>query len=265
VHRSSFDKMLAFREGYLGEYTAEEIEVLDVGSAAVSPDSGTYRSLFSPPWRYVGLDTAPALNVDVAVADPYVWSEFSDGAFDVVVSGQAFEHIAWPWLTILEIARVLKVNGLAVIAAPTAGAVHRYPLDCWRFYPDGIPALAAFAGLRVVETHTDERYAYPECAHWGDVFTVMQRDPRSPKEEQAWSVRGRALQVAVGLAPRQPSDRPVLRSVIAPAADRQVFRRREDLRLAELSPFKVKADLLRAAVQRMRTILRTPLSALTRA
>jgi hypothetical protein len=34
-----------------------------------------------------------------------------------VVSGQAFEHIEFIWLTILEIARVLKTNGLAVIIA----------------------------------------------------------------------------------------------------------------------------------------------------
>ena len=32
--------------------------------------------------------------------------------------------------------RVLVPGGLACIIAPGAQGVHRFPVDCWRFYPD---------------------------------------------------------------------------------------------------------------------------------
>ncbi|MEM1725222.1 MAG: methyltransferase domain-containing protein, partial [Thermoplasmata archaeon] len=41
------------------------------------------------------------------VKDPYNWIEIEDSSVDVVISGQAFEHIEYPWLTIKEIYRVL--------------------------------------------------------------------------------------------------------------------------------------------------------------
>ena len=171
MHRSSYDKMSAFRDAYLGHLSATPLTILDVGSAAVSADHSGYRPLFSAAqWRYVGLDVQPGPNVDMVVSDPYRWSELQDASVDVVISGQAFEHIEWPWLTIREIARVLRPNGIAAITAPSAGPVHRFPRDCWRYYPDGLPALAAYARPRVVEHHWDDGYAYPENAFWGEAF-----------------------------------------------------------------------------------------------
>lgn len=47
----------------------------------------------------------------------------------------------------MEISRVLKDEGMACIIAPSGGVEHRYPLNCWRFYPDGFKALAKYSGL----------------------------------------------------------------------------------------------------------------------
>jgi hypothetical protein len=58
----------------------------------------------------------------------------------------------------MEIARALRPEGVAAITAPLAGHAYRYPLDCWRYYPHGFPALAAYAGLSLVEQHTDRGY-----------------------------------------------------------------------------------------------------------
>src|SRR6266540_3270013 len=103
MHFASFDKMDAFCRAYLAPYQKEPLHILDVGSAAVERSS-TYREIFArPPWRYVGADIAAARNVDVVLNDPYDWRELDDQEFDVVVSGQAFEHIEYVWLTILEI------------------------------------------------------------------------------------------------------------------------------------------------------------------
>jgi SAM-dependent methyltransferase len=238
MHRSSFEKMAAFRDAYLAPHGHAPLAILDVGSAAVAADGASYRPLFdAPAWRYTGLDMAPGPNVDVVAADPYAWAALPDASVDVVVSGQAFEHIEWPWLTMAEIARVLRGHGLAAIIAPSAGPVHRFPKDCWRFYPDGLPALAAHAGLAVVEQHWDNGYAWPENAFWGESFVLLQRPPR-------------------------PGEQPG--AVFGTAASLEAVSRCATQRFAELSPWRVKAALLREALHRIRLILRLPIDRLPR-
>ncbi len=236
MHRSSFDKMQAFVEGYLDEYRHLPLVIVDVGSAAVAGEAASYRSLFlAPGWTYLGLDREEAPNVDIVPEDPYHWSELADGSLDVVVSGQALEHIDQPWRTIGEIARVLRPGGLAMLIAPSAGPVHRFPLDCWRFYPDGMAALAHQAGLDVIETHWDTSFAYPENAFWGEACAILQKP----------CLQGECR-------------------MIGWMSDRQVIRTRVLQRLRELHPLIVKWRLLRQTLQRARIILRCPLERLNR-
>lgn len=235
MHRSSYEKMEAFRDAYLDAYRQAELVILDVGSAAVEGERGSYRELLArPPWRYLGLDAAPGPNVDIVPADPYRWDAVADRSIDVVVSGQAFEHIEWPWLTIQEIARVLRDGGLACIIAPSAGPVHRFPMDCWRYYPDGLPALARYAGLHVVETHWDQGYAWPENAFWGEACAILQR----PTPDGA--------------------------SVISPTTSRDAIARCAAARLAALNPAAVRRRLLAETARRAWFVLRSPLNKLTR-
>jgi len=140
--------------------------ILDVGSQDFN---GSYRPLFDhAPWRYLGVDMAPGKNVDVVLCDPYFWREIQAGGADVIVSGQTFEHTEFFWLSVREMARALKAGGLLCLIAPSAGDEHRYPLDCWRVYPDGLRAVARYAGLETVEAWTQ----------WGD---LQQYDKESNK------------------------------------------------------------------------------------
>jgi SAM-dependent methyltransferase len=144
--------MLAFREKYLESKKNEQLLIIDLGSLDVN---GSYREYFEvPPWTYRGIDMAAGKNVDIVLQDPYNWREIQSGSADVVVSGQAFEHIEFFWLTMLEIDRVLKPGGLCCLIAPSGGPEHRYPVDCWRFYPGGLSALARFASLEVLEVYS---------------------------------------------------------------------------------------------------------------
>ncbi len=120
--------------------------VLDVGGANVN---GSYRQLFND-CRYTSLDYA---NADIVVTG-YEWP-IADATFDAVISGQTFEHDGWFWVTMKNIARVLKPGGHAIIIAPAAGGVHRYPVDCYRFYPDSWAALARWSELELVGTKLD--------------------------------------------------------------------------------------------------------------
>ncbi len=152
MHISSYQNMKGFVEKYLTNNSLKKLQILDVGSQDVN---GTYRSLFeNPNWNYTGLDVIPGKNVDIIVKDIYNWKEIRSNSFDVVISGQAFEHIEYCWVTMSEIARVLKNEGLCCIIAPSSGPEHRYPQDCWRFFPDGLVALAKYAVLKVEEVFT---------------------------------------------------------------------------------------------------------------
>lgn len=146
------DKMRRFQEKYLAQRTYENLKILDLGSFDVN---GTYKEVFNfPKWDYTGLDSESGKNVDIVLADPYYWREIPSDSADVLVSGQVFEHIEFFWISMLEIVRVLKPGGICCIIAPAGGHEHRYPVDCWRFYPDGFAALARFARLDVLEIYT---------------------------------------------------------------------------------------------------------------
>jgi SAM-dependent methyltransferase len=167
--------MLAFRNRYLEKKENEQLLILDVGSLDVN---GTYREYFqSPFWTYRGMDMSAGPNVEIVLRDPYNWQQVRSGSADVVVSGQAFEHIEFFWLTMLEITRVLKPGGLCCLIAPSGGPEHRYPVDCWRFYPDGFAALARFASLTVLEIYSQQgETGYHDGSDlWQDLVLVCQK------------------------------------------------------------------------------------------
>ncbi len=176
MHKSSYLKMEAFCRQYLGGRETDDLHIYDLGSQDVN---GSYRPLFSSPtWRYLGLDMASGKNVDIVLRTPYAWREIASGSADVVISGQAFEHIQYFWITMLEVARVLKPGGLCCIIAPSSGPEHRYPLDCWRFYPDGMASLAHFAQMEVIDVTTQwEDKGYADGSDWWHDSMLACRKP----------------------------------------------------------------------------------------
>ena len=137
MHEGSILRMEWFKKNYLQEN--KTFTVLDVGSYGIN---GTYREIFSDNrFSYTGLDIVEGPNVDYVPKDIYNWKEMENDKFDVVISGQAFEHIEFFWLTMQEIARVVKKGGYVCIIAPSNLREHRFPFDCWRFYSDGMVSL----------------------------------------------------------------------------------------------------------------------------
>jgi predicted O-methyltransferase YrrM len=141
------------------------VTVLDIGSANVN---GSYAELFPDTTHYIGIDLEPGPGVDLVIDNPYSLP-FADQSFDVIVSGQMLEHSGQFWRVFTEIERLLAPDGLLFMIAPSAGPVHRYPVDCYRFYPDSYAALADWSGLRLVHSWTDER------GPWADLSGVFQK------------------------------------------------------------------------------------------
>jgi len=184
VHLSSLEHVERLVAKYLATKTA--IQIIDIGSYDVN---GSYKRFFSQPsWHYVGVDLAAGPNVDVVLTSPYRLP-FKSHSMDVIVSGQAFEHIEFFWLTWLEMVRVLKPGGLIFLLAPSRGYEHRYPQDCWRFYPDSYHALARYGGLSLLEVQTDwEPHSDHGSAPWGDTVGVFQQ-----QATMSWLTRVRRI------------------------------------------------------------------------
>lgn len=162
-------------ETHLQERKSEKLNIFDLGSQNIG---GTYRHIFEQDnWNYIGVDLDFGNNVDVILKDAYKWSEIKSESIDVVVSGQTLEHIEYPWLSILEIARILKPGGLCCLIAPSSGYEHRYPVDCWRVYPDGMKALSNFARLEVLEAYTQwEDESYTDGSNvWHDTVLIARK------------------------------------------------------------------------------------------
>ena len=180
MHPSSFDRMTEFCRDYLATRRKEALTIVDLGSCDYN---GSYRPIFAQtPWHYIGVDLAPGQNVDLVLRDPYHWRELKSESVDVLVSGQTFEHTEFFWETILEIARVLKPNGLCCIIAPATGNEHRFPLDCWRIFADGFRALGRYSHLEVLHAHTHwkELARYDsESNKWHDSILVARKRPQS--------------------------------------------------------------------------------------
>jgi len=156
MHHSSMLRMEYFVKRYLMDddsSPAKHRTVLDVGSYDVN---GTYKKLFpANKFEYTGLDMVPGPNVDIVPSFMYNWEEVASNYFDVVISGQAFEHIEFFWLTFVEMVRVLRGGGLIAIIAPHGFGYHRYPTDCYRFYSDGLVALAKYANMIPIHASTN--------------------------------------------------------------------------------------------------------------
>jgi SAM-dependent methyltransferase len=185
MHDTAFEHARLFFELY---WQPGFNDVLELGSLDVN---GSLRACCPSASRYVGVDAAAGRGVDLVVSpgDPL---PFPDGSFDVAVTSSTFEHDVCFWESFVECLRVLRPGGFLYVNAPSNHGFHRYPLDCWRFYPDAGIALVAWARRRAVDVELIESFvADPVDECWADFVAVFRRS--SPER---WPRRGRIADVA---------------------------------------------------------------------
>ena len=170
MHKSSVMRMNYFKENYLNPN--EELKILDVGSFDKVGDYNYGRLLDEKKWSYQGLDLKPGPNVDIVVENAYDWSEIEENTYDVVISGQALEHIEFFWLTMEQISKVLKPGGLCCIIVPSKGPVHRNPHDCYRFNEDGVRSLAKYVKFDILESGTTAKEV---AKPWYDSYVIARK------------------------------------------------------------------------------------------
>ncbi|WP_298523224.1 class I SAM-dependent methyltransferase [uncultured Methanobrevibacter sp.] len=170
MHPSSYLKMEYFKNAYLNP--DKELKILDIGSFDKSGKYNYGLLMQEEKWTYHGLDLSEGNNVDIVVKDPYNWREIEDESYDVIISGQAFEHIEYFWLTMEQIKRVLKKDGIICIIAPSSGPVHKNPYDCYRFNENGMKSLAKYVDLKVIEAGTNTDIS---SKPWFDSYLIAKK------------------------------------------------------------------------------------------
>lgn len=201
------------------------VSVLDVGSRIVANESFSYSDIFrDSDYRYTGVDIEAGENVDVQLKNPYNWTEIHSDSYDLVISGQVLEHVPMFWKVLEEMYRVTRPGGFIVVIVPSKGAIHQYPIDCYRFNPDGLAALAGWLKLKIWSLTIDSG------SYWGDVRLIAQKSDLQPIHAESNSRDAGAITTNVVSIPRTRRTGQILISAIATLIGDHSFMKLVDLR-----------------------------------
>ncbi|WP_313740171.1 rhamnan synthesis F family protein [Pseudomonas sp.] len=173
MHLSALNYGRLFFESYRDNLPVGA-KVVDIGAQDVN---GSIKDVCPEDYQYIGVDFVEGKGVDVILDDPYALP-FEDESIDAIVCSSCFEHSDMFWLVFNEILRILKPTGLVYINAPSNGYIHRYPVDCWRFYPDAGNALVTWAKRSGYDPVLLESFIGPRAADnidgaWNDFVAVF--------------------------------------------------------------------------------------------
>ncbi|MBB4860586.1 putative nucleic acid-binding Zn-ribbon protein [Novosphingobium chloroacetimidivorans] len=167
----------AYRIGELVMRTYSDLpnaKILEVGSLNVN---GCLRDAASPTTHFVGLDLEEGPSVDFVIA-PGGDLPVEEASFDLVMASSVFEHDVRFWDTFVRMCRAARPGGHVYVNAPSNGTVHRYPMDCWRFYPDAGLALAEHARSEGIEIDLVESFIGDRHSDvWNDFVAVFRKGP----------------------------------------------------------------------------------------
>ena len=148
-------------------------KIVEIGSQDVN---GSLRGCCPPSYEYLGVDFVAGKGVDLILTDPYQLPLPDDSA-DIVLSSSCFEHSEMFWLLFLEIMRIVKPGGLFYLNVPANGEFHRWPVDCWRFYPDSGRALVTWAKRNGMNPVLLESYISTQVGdQWNDFVAIFLKD-----------------------------------------------------------------------------------------
>ncbi|MFM9973723.1 MAG: class I SAM-dependent methyltransferase [Beijerinckiaceae bacterium] len=171
------DSAMSFGKMFFETYAAksEGLTIVDIGSQDVN---GSLRSVSPAGNTFIGVDFTKANGVDIVITDPYRLP-FDDNSVDICLSSSCFEHSEFFWLVFNDIMRVLKPSGLLYINVPSNGEFHRFPVDCWRFYPDSGMALQNWGrrsgyNVAMLESFTGRQHK----SKWNDFVAVFVKDEK---------------------------------------------------------------------------------------
>lgn len=130
--------------------------IVEIGSYQVAGQEElvNLRGLF-PGRNYIGVDFRAGPGVD-QVADVEDLP-FATGSIGTVIAFSTFEHVRRFWKGFSEVRRVLRPDGVFLVACPFYFHQHAYPSDYWRFTPQAFEYLLDDYRSRVLGWHGPAR------------------------------------------------------------------------------------------------------------
>jgi SAM-dependent methyltransferase len=191
-----FPEFTAAIEAWSREHAPTRPRMLDIGGRA---RSGIQRSEDFPQCDVTTFDIVAAPGVDL-VGDAHELSRhFAPSNFDFAMSIAVFEHLAMPWKVAVEMARVLKPGGMALVFSHQTIGMHDLPWDFFRFSDAAWTALFnRYTGFEIVSTQLtsfmhivpcawSERHRGAEAAGGFEGSSVLVRKVGDPLVD--WAVR----------------------------------------------------------------------------
>ncbi|MEB3198925.1 MAG: methyltransferase domain-containing protein [Synechococcaceae cyanobacterium] len=120
----------------------ERPSILELGTCQSVPGRSTmHRDWVPHAGEFLGSDFQEGGDVDI-LADVHKLSQATGrDRFDGIISCSTFEHIQYPWVACVEIARALRPGGLVFIQTHQSFPIHAYPHDYWRFTTEALETL----------------------------------------------------------------------------------------------------------------------------
>lgn len=133
AHQQQQDFFLSVKNMFPNFFT--DVRVLDIGSLDIN---GNTRHFFKQPYYYIGVDLDSGPNVDV-ICPAHLYS--SGFLFDVVISGECFEHDMYYTRSLNNMYNQLRSGGLMIFTCASDG---RHEHGTLRTTPENAPFLSKF-------------------------------------------------------------------------------------------------------------------------
>jgi SAM-dependent methyltransferase len=161
--------------------------ILEIGSYQVDGQEpiANLRPLF-PGKKYMGVDKRAGPGVD-CTADVEALPHASNSVGSVIAIS-TFEHVPRFWRGFEEVFRVLRPDGVLLVACPFYFYVHAFPNDYWRFTPMALELLLENYPAKILGWHGPSRRPINV---WALAFRENYR-PASREQFQQYQTRLRA-------------------------------------------------------------------------
>lgn len=116
--------------GFVATLNPSQLDVLEISGGNQWNRNFRFKSFHST--EYPGFD---------------ICSEALPRQFDLIIADQVFEHLKWPYRAGRNVWSMLKPGGHLVISTPFLVRVHRVPIDCSRWTPEGLSYLLQECGF----------------------------------------------------------------------------------------------------------------------
>ena len=188
MHPTALSNCQLFFDTYGTGFPGDGVRVVEIGSQDVN---GSVRTCCPSRFDYCGVDFVPGKGVDLVLDDPYCLP-FDNATIDIVLTNSCIEHSEMFWLLFLEALRVLKPHGILYINAPSNAEFHRYPVDCWRFYPDSGRALVKWARRNNIDAELLESFTSEQVDDvWNDYVAIFVKDKNEASRYPDRALAGR--------------------------------------------------------------------------